>query len=210
LGLFRLQVFLRNKCRSDAEPWAGPSSCLRAAIGAYWLRGHQGSEEQPATLGGLQPGARGGASGDPSPRRAHLLRRGRLAATAGEVLGGALCHAETRGARRIKWHDLRHSYASIFASGGMPLFLIRGLLGHSSIAMTERYAHLAASQTAAFMPLLSTAAPPKPPPPPSGHQAGPSILASRTLTNRSAKFCDPIGNRTPPARSIPHSPLIQA
>ncbi len=89
------------------------------------------------------------------------------------------------GLRRIKWHDLRHSYASILASGGMPLFLIRGLLGHSSITMTERYAHLAASQTAAYMPLLSTAAPSKPTPaspPPvvsSGPQAGPSTLASR-------------------------------
>ncbi len=77
--------------------------------------------------------------------------------------------------RRIKWHDLRHSYASILASGGMPLFLIRGLLGHSSVKMTERYAHLAASQTAAYMPLLSTVAPA----PPSGPPAGPSTTASR-------------------------------
>jgi len=83
--------------------------------------------------------------------------------------------------RRIKWHDLRHSYASILASGGMPLFLIRGLLGHSSVKMTERYAHLAASQTAAYMPLLSAAAPSSPSPstpPPAGPQAGPSTLAS--------------------------------
>jgi integrase len=85
------------------------------------------------------------------------------------------------GLRRIKWHDLRHSYASILASGGMPLFLIRGLLGHSSVKMTERYAHLAASQTAAYMPLLSAAAPSKPPPPapPGGPQVGPGTLASR-------------------------------
>ena len=71
----------------------------------------------------------------------------------------------------------RHSYASILASGGMPLFLIRGLLGHSSVKMTERYAHLAASQTAAYMPLLSAAAP-STPTTPSGPQAGPSTLAS--------------------------------
>jgi integrase len=103
-----------------------------------------------------------------------LLRPGQFQ----EVLWAAQRRA---GLRRIKWHDLRHSYASILASGGMPLFLIRGLLGHSSIAMTERYAHLAASQTAAYMPLLSAAGPskPTPPPPPSGPQAGPSTLASR-------------------------------
>jgi site-specific recombinase XerD len=59
-----------------------------------------------------------------------LLRPGQFQ----EVLWAAQKRA---GLRRIKWHDLRHSYASILASGGMPLFLIRGLLGHSSIAMTE-------------------------------------------------------------------------
>jgi hypothetical protein len=48
--------------------------------------------------------------------------------------------------------------------------LIRGLLGHSSVKMTERYAHLAASQTAAYIPLLSAVAP----------QAGPNTLASPT------------------------------
>jgi integrase len=84
------------------------------------------------------------------------------------------------GLRRIKWHDLRHSYASILASGGMPLFLIRGLLGHSSVQMTERYAHLAASQTATYMPLLSAAAPSKPtlPDASSGPEVGPNTLAS--------------------------------
>jgi hypothetical protein len=47
--------------------------------------------------------------------------------------------------------------------------------------MTERYAHLAASQTAAYMPLLSAAAPSSPSPStpqPAGPQAGPSTLAS--------------------------------
>ncbi len=63
------------------------------------------------------------------------------------------------GLRRIKWHELRHSFASILASGGMPLFVLRALLGHSSVKMTERYAHLAAGQSAAFSHLLSAAAP---------------------------------------------------
>ena len=102
--------------------------------------------------------------------RGSMLRPGQFQ----EVLWAAQKRA---GLRRIKWHDLRHSYASILASGGMPLFLIRGLLGHSSVKMTERYAHLAASQTAAYMPLLSAAAP-STPTTPSGPQAGPSTLAS--------------------------------
>jgi integrase len=81
------------------------------------------------------------------------------------------------GLRRIKWHELRHSFASILASGGMPLFVLRALLGHSSVKMTERYAHLAAGQSAAFAHLLSAAAPAHRPPSDiesTGPQAGPS------------------------------------
>ena len=110
-----------------------------------------------------------------------------------EVLWAAQRRA---GLRRIKWHDLRHSYASILASGGMPLFLIRGLLGHSSVKMTERYAHLAASQTAAYMPLLSAAAPSKPTPPApiSGPEVGPNTLAPRS--SRPGSISDGLtGNR---------------
>lgn len=43
----------------------------------------------------------------------------------------------------VRIHDLRHSYASVAASGGMSLPLIGGLLGHSNTATTARYAHLA-------------------------------------------------------------------
>ena len=47
------------------------------------------------------------------------------------------------GLRRIKWHELRHSFASILTTGGAPLRIVQSLLGHSTIRMTERYAHLA-------------------------------------------------------------------
>jgi len=91
-----------------------------------------------------------------------------------EVLWAAQKRA---GLRRIKWHELRHSYASILASGGMPLLMIRGLLGHQSSRMTERYAHLAAGQSEAFVHLLSFASPTLGPAisdaSPSGPQVGP-------------------------------------
>lgn len=47
------------------------------------------------------------------------------------------------GLPHVHWHDLRHTYASWLAQGGQPLTAIRDLMGHSSLAVTNRYAHLA-------------------------------------------------------------------
>ena len=69
-----------------------------------------------------------------------------------EILWAAQKNA---GLRRIKWHELRHSFASILTTGGAPLRIVQSLLGHSTIKMTERYAHLAPGQSAGFMHLLS-------------------------------------------------------
>lgn len=45
--------------------------------------------------------------------------------------------------RRIRWHDLRHTYASNLVMAGVPVRRVQDLLGHASISMTEKYAHLA-------------------------------------------------------------------
>jgi len=42
----------------------------------------------------------------------------------------------------LRLHDLRHSFASVPASSGESLLVVRSLLGHKRIATTERYAHL--------------------------------------------------------------------
>ena len=48
----------------------------------------------------------------------------------------------TRDVGIIGWHDLRHTYASHLAMLGVPIGTIQQLLGHSSLEMTQRYAHL--------------------------------------------------------------------
>lgn len=51
------------------------------------------------------------------------------------------------GVRRIGWHVLRHTFASHLAMRGAPIPAIQALMGHSSIKMTMRYAHLAPEST---------------------------------------------------------------
>lgn len=42
----------------------------------------------------------------------------------------------------IRFHDLRHSYASWLAKSDIPMTVIRDLLGHSNLAVTSKYSHL--------------------------------------------------------------------
>ena len=68
---------------------------------------------------------------------------GKLSRHQGHVdrpLKGALKRA---GLRPIRFHDRRHSFASQLASAGRALKEVQELLGHESIAVTMRYAHLA-------------------------------------------------------------------
>lgn len=69
------------------------------------------------------------------------------------------------GLRPLQWHALRHSFASQLTMDGVPLKVVQELLGHATIEMTMRYAHLAPSARRDAIATLDR-------PAKSGHQMG--------------------------------------
>jgi len=53
---------------------------------------------------------------------------------------------DAAGLADVRIHDLRHTYASLLINNGVSLYEVQELLGHSSSAMTQRYAHLQPNQ----------------------------------------------------------------
>jgi integrase len=47
------------------------------------------------------------------------------------------------GVRRIRFHDLRHTCASLLLAEGVPMRVVMGILGHSTMAITsDIYSHV--------------------------------------------------------------------
>ena len=57
--------------------------------------------------------------------------------------------------RRITWHVLRHTFATQLTLRGVPLTVVKELLGHSTIATTMRYSHVAPSALRSAIELLN-------------------------------------------------------
>lgn len=47
--------------------------------------------------------------------------------------------------QRVYFHTLRHTFASRLVEGGVSIYVVKELLGHSDIKMTQRYSHLSYS-----------------------------------------------------------------
>jgi site-specific recombinase XerD len=43
----------------------------------------------------------------------------------------------------VRLHDLRHTFASFLVNNGVSIYVVQGLLGHTQVRTTQRYAHLA-------------------------------------------------------------------
>jgi site-specific recombinase XerD len=64
-----------------------------------------------------------------------------------------------QGLEHIRFHDLRHTYASWLVQAGAPLKAVQDLLGHTTLAMTQRYAHLGADHLRSAVDLISATGP---------------------------------------------------
>lgn len=56
----------------------------------------------------------------------------------------------------FRFHDLRHTFGTWLAMKGVDLLTIKELLGHSSIKMVERYAHISNKHMASAVKMLGT------------------------------------------------------
>jgi len=59
-----------------------------------------------------------------------------------DIRAGFLNSCKRAGITGLHFHDLRHTFASQFVMAGGDLYILKEILGHKSITMTQRYAHL--------------------------------------------------------------------
>ncbi|MBI2585955.1 MAG: site-specific integrase [Rhodospirillales bacterium] len=50
---------------------------------------------------------------------------------------------EKAGIADLRFHDLRHTFASRLVQQGIPLYEVMHLTGHKTVSMVQRYSHLA-------------------------------------------------------------------
>lgn len=78
-------------------------------------------------------------------RAQYVFGPGDVRLTAGETKWPLWTACKTSSVVRCGWHVLRHTFASHLAMRGVSMKAIQELLGHATMAMTMRYAHLSPS-----------------------------------------------------------------
>lgn len=68
-------------------------------------------------------------------------------------------NARSRAGLSCRWHDLRHTAASLMVRNGTPLPVVQGILGHEQITTTQRYAKYSPAAQVAAMDAISAAIP---------------------------------------------------
>lgn len=82
---------------------------------------------------------------DAHPMRTGLVFAGKTGRTPFDIRKPWYSVLKQIGRRDLRFHDLRHTAASLLAKNGASLLTIGEILGQKSPAMTKRYAHFANS-----------------------------------------------------------------
>lgn len=113
----------------------------------------------------------------------HRLDESRVSKT---ILGRCL---DLAGLRHVRFHDLRHTFASLLLANGESLVYVKDQLGHHSIQITvDTYGHLISGSNQAAVNKLDTA-------PPAHPRGTSSILSSPKLPKKKA-LAEACGSRT--------------
>jgi integrase len=100
-----------------------------------------------------------------SPNAIAIIERQRQIATGETVFqlrstpaidGQLLTWAKAAGIRKISFHIGRHTFAVLSIENDMPIYKLKGLLGHQSIRSTEVYAKITDQAKKAAIPLMPT------------------------------------------------------
>lgn len=148
---------IRALYQNDVDPKASRVTLRRSLYGRQPMPTKNGKERSvdlsPATLEALE-GAK--------HRRGLVL----FSRDDGEPFGKeylrVVLHGvcEKAGLRTVGWHTLRHTFASQLVMRGEPIRVVQELMGHSTIEMTMRYAHLSPeAKRSAIMSLETPARP---------------------------------------------------
>ena len=107
-----------------------------------------------------EPVNRGRPEAD-SPQRAAFARALKATAAAlakdGDEAGRKRAEAWETKRPKVTFHSLRHTAASLMVAAGIPLLDVARILGHSTLAVTMRYAHFAPQSGRAAIEALAEA-----------------------------------------------------
>ena len=138
-GFVALRVLIATGARTG-EIISALRKHFDPAQGTLWLQSVKNSEDGRELL--LPPAAVAALRSLPVTSSPYLFPSYRGSGHLATVRRHADAAFAKAGLRRIRVHDLRHSFASVAAGDGIALYTIGELLGHRDSASTRRYAHL--------------------------------------------------------------------
>jgi integrase len=100
------------------------------------------------------------------------------------------------GIENFRWHDLRHTFASRLVMADVNLRTVQELMGHASIEMTMRYAHLSPDHTLAAVNKLD------------GKKVAPEVAPTRVVGEATSDARKGSGTATGTATGTDHFPEV--